>query len=695
MAAPGEDGGGERFDRVLIANRGEIARRIVRTLHRMGLGSVAVYAGGDRDAPHVAEADVAVRLGAAPEAYLDPQAVIAAARAAGAGAIHPGYGFLAENAAFAERCAAAGLVFVGPPPEALRRLGDKVAAKALAAELGVPVIDGFATAGLEPPAIGRRAEELGYPLLVKAAAGGGGTGMRRVAAAAELDGALAAAAREAESAFGDGALLIERLLDAPRHVEVQILADAGGRVLHLFERDCSLQRRHQKIVEECPSPAVDAPLRRRLGAAAVALARAVGYAGAGTVEFLLQGDGSFFFLEMNPRLQVEHPVTEAVTGLDLVRLQIEIAQGLPLPFDQDDLELDGHAIEARLYAEDPARDFLPAGGTLALWAEPELPGLRVDAGVERGAEIGPHYDPLLAKVIAWGRHREEARRRLRRGLAQLAAGGIATNRDLLLALIDHDAFRRGDVDVAFLERHPPAELLAAEDDADWAAHAVAAALYLCHRRRQRPGPLPAGIPPGWRNNPWRPQEQIFEHRAGRLVVRYRASAADRFSCEVTATQPGGEGAGEARTIAARLLAADAGGELIAELDGVRRRFRLGLAGRRLAVHGDGRVCELMRVPRFPSRRAPALAGGCAAPMTGKVTAVLVAPGDRVAAGTPLVAIEAMKMEHQLASPIDGVVDAVRVAAGQMVDPDEVLVVVTPEPETTGEPGAGQRSPGAG
>ncbi len=675
------------FHKVLVANRGEIARRIFRTLREMGLATVAVYSDADRDATFVAEADEAVRLGPAPAAdsYLDQEAVVAAARATGAGAIHPGYGFLAENADFSERCQEAGLVFIGPTPEAIRWMGNKTEAKALAAQIGVPVIDGFSTDGLDAAAIRRQAGELGFPrttnvatpLLVKAAAGGGGKGMRAVSDPSELDAALAAAAREAEAAFGDGSLLIERLVDSPRHVEVQVLGDEHGHMVHLFERDCSVQRRHQKVFEECPSPAVDAELRARMGEAAVALAQAAGYRGAGTVEFLLDADSNFYFLEMNTRLQVEHPVTEAVTGLDLVRLQVEVAQGQPLPFDQDALELSGHAVEARLYAEDAANDFLPATGTVSLWAEPDLPGVRIDGGVEQGDAVTVHYDPLLAKVIAHGRDRAEALRRLHRGLSELAVGGLVTNRDFLLATLEHEAFRRGDVDTGFVDRHLTAESRTRPVKGEaLALHAVAATLHLVGERRRQPSPVPAGIPSGWRNNRWRPQEQAFECGDGRLTVRYVALVDDRFTVEVVTE----DSESESLTREARLVEAGSG-RLIAEVDGVRRRFRVGGTDLRLAVHGLGRVSELTVVPRFPERSAAAVAGGCAAPMTGRVVEVPVAEGDRVNAGDTLVVLEAMKMEHRLQAHAGGVVQAVRVRADQMVDPDEVLVVVDPVDES--------------
>ncbi len=667
--------------KVLVANRGEIARRVFRTLHQMGIATVAVYSDADDEAPHVREADEAVRLGPAPsvDSYLNQEAVIAAARATGAEAIHPGYGFLAENADFAESCAKEGLAFIGPAPEAIRRMGDKAAAKELASEAGVPVLDGFSPAGLDAAAIRSRAKTIGYPLLLKATAGGGGKGMRVVPEAAQLENAKAAATREAEAAFGDGSLIVERLLIAPRHIEIQIFGDTHGNVVHLGERDCSVQRRHQKVFEEAPSPAVSPELRARMGDAAVSLARAVDYQGAGTVEFLLDAEGEFFFLEMNTRLQVEHPVTEAVTGLDLVRLQVDVARGLPLGFAQDDLELTGHAIEARLYAEDPANDFLPATGVVALWSPPELPGLRIDSGIEQGDEISIHYDPMLAKVIAHGRDRAEATQRLHRGLCELAVGGLTTNRDFLLSVLENEAFRQGNVDTSFVQRlFPAGRRTHPVDRGVLELHAVAATLHLFDQRRQEPGPAPAGVPSGWRNNRWRPQEQLFDIEGERIRARYVTEARDCFAIEVSAE---GQSHEETRSYAARLLEAS-GGLLIVEIDDVRRRFRIGWhrskqRSQHLSVHGLGRVNELTVIPRFPTRQASAVAGGCAAPMTGRVVQVAVAKGDAVTAGTTLVVLEAMKMEHQLQADVDGVVEAVNVEAGQLVDPDDVLVVVAP------------------
>ena len=677
------------FDKVLVANRGEIARRILRTLKQMGLASVAVFSDADREALHVQEADGAVRIGPAPsrESYLDQAAILEAARRTGAQAVHPGYGFLAENADFARRCREAGLVFIGPSAEAIARMGRKDEAKTLAESAGVPTLGGFSLDGLGSEQITEQATAIGFPLLIKAAAGGGGKGMRAVERVEDLADAIEAARREAESAFGDGALLVERFLEAPRHVEVQVFGDGDGNVVHLFERDCSVQRRHQKVFEEAPSPAVDEDLRRRMGEAAVALAKAVSYEGAGTVEFLLDAAGEFFFLEMNTRLQVEHPVTEMIAsldgkaGLDLVRLQVDVAQGKPLPFSQDNLTIDGHAVEARLYAEDPSADFLPVTGELTLWHEPELPGLRIDAGVAAGDRIGVHYDPLLAKVIAHGSSREQAVRRLRRGLEQLAVGGLVTNRDFLIAVLGDDDFKNDQVTTRFLAEH--GSLLEGRS-IDAVEHAIAGTIFLVLERRQRPSPLPAGVPRGWRNNRWRAQDQAFLVGDERIEIAYVERAGDSF--EVTVG--GSDSTIDVKIVESPGLLDDNSSaregaspsptpELALEIDGLRRRFRLARGGDSISVHGLAQVVELGIVPRFPARAAEAVAGGCAAPMTGLVVDVLVEEGDQVEVGAPLVILEAMKMEHRLEASFDGVVESVRVKKGSMVDPDKVLVVVVP------------------
>ena len=444
------------FTRILVANRGEIAVRILRTCRVMGIETVAVYSDADARAPHVTLADQAVRIGgAAPaDSYLSQTAILAAARATGAQAVHPGYGFLSENDAFAAACARAGLTFIGLSPDAMAKLGSKTAARRLAEAAGVPVVPGAVPANQSDPALIDAATRVGFPVLLKPSEGGGGIGMKAVHAASDLPAAIAQARREAEAAFGDGTLYVERLVTKPRHVEFQVLGDSRGTVVHLFERECSIQRRHQKVLEETPSTAVTPGLRARMGAAAVALAAAAGYSNAGTVEFLVEGRGdssSFYFLEMNARLQVEHPITEAVTGVDLVRAQIEVAAGGPVPWTQEQLTQGGHAIEVRVCAEDPRQGFLPQAGVLALYREPAMPGVRVDSGVTEGGEVSVHYDSLLAKLVAWGETREAARLRAREALAHYPILGIRTNVPLLMRLLAHHRFVAGDLDTHFLD----------------------------------------------------------------------------------------------------------------------------------------------------------------------------------------------------------------------------------------------------
>jgi acetyl-CoA carboxylase biotin carboxylase subunit len=682
-----------RIERILVANRGEIACRVLRTVRVMGLAGVAVYSDADATAPHVALADEAVRIGPAPsrESYLAADRIVEAARRVGADAVHPGYGFLSENAAFAERCADAGLTFIGPGADAIRAMGNKIEAKALMAKAGVPVLPGATAAAGAVGDVAAAARGLGFPILVKAATGGGGKGMRIVQGERELGDALAGARREAAAAFADDTLLLERYLESPRHVEVQVLADAAGTVVHCFERECSIQRRYQKIVEEAPSMAVDATLRERLGAAAVAAARAVGYRGAGTVEFLLDRDGSFYFLEMNTRLQVEHPVTEAITGLDLVRLQIEIARGEPLPFAQADLAIDGHAIEARLYAEDPARDFLPVTGRILLWEPAPGPGVRHDSGVARGSEVGVHYDPLLAKIIAHGGTRAEAAARLVSALRRLGIAGVTTNRDFLVATLTHPVFSAGALDTRFIERHLPAALRCPAPDPELErVHAVVATL-AAHERRRGAGPLPPSIPSGWRNNRWRWQDVSYRTGDGTVEVRYVCTAPGRFEVEC------GEWRGVALVAGDAGLAGDArGAETWAvEIDGIRRRYTVVVEDDRTVVHGIRGTTEVHELPRLPARGGEEIAGGCLAPMTGVIREVRVAVGDRVERGAVLLVLEAMKMEHQMVAHAAGVVTEVRVEVGQMVDPDEVLIVVEPEAAVEPETGPAAAREGSG
>jgi acetyl/propionyl-CoA carboxylase alpha subunit len=632
--------------KLLVANRGEIARRVFRTARGMGIATVAVFSDADRDAPFVAEADEAVPLGGATpaESYLRADAIVEAAERTGADAVHPGYGFLAESADFAERCRKRDIKFIGPSPEALAVMGNKLEAKRLAMLANVPVLPGL---------------EAGFPVMVKAVYGGGGVGMRVVGERAELDEAVAAARRAAGAAFGDGEVFLERYLEGARHVEVQIAGDAHGRLLHLFERECSIQRRHQKVIEEAPSPAVDGALRRRLGELAVAAGRAVGCTGVATVEFLLGQAGELHFLEMNPRLQVEHPVTECVTGWDLVRLQLRLAEGGPLPEEAPAIR--GHAIEARLYAEDPRRGFLPAAGTLHRFRIERRPGLRVDTGVADGSRVEPHYDPLLAKVIAHAPTRAEAARLLATALEGARLHGPPTNRDLLVGVLRHPAFLAGETDTGFLGRHVTAELAAPE--VVW-LNAVAAALAAQAARRAG-----STLPSGWRNNPSQLQLVDFEVVGSdrSASVGYRLGGAGGLELEVD---------GEPRE--ARLWSCAA--ELVdLEAAGVRRRFEVHRVGEVHYVDGPLGPSALRELPRFPEPApAAAAAGSLAAPLPGVVRRVAARPGERVEAGTLLLVIEAMKMEHQLTAPRAGVVGAILVAEGQEVAAGAVLAVVSEE-----------------
>ena len=654
------------IEKLLVANRGEIAARVMRTAHALGIGTVAVYSDPDADAPFVALADEAVRLpGATPtETYLRGDLVIAAARATGADAVHPGYGFLSENAGFARDCAAAGLTFVGPSPDAIASMGSKLEAKALMAAAGVPVLPGATVT--DATDLDAEADRIGFPVLVKAAFGGGGRGMRIVRSAAELREAVDGARREAASAFGDGTVFLERFVEDPRHVEVQIVGDAQGEVVHLFERECSIQRRYQKIVEESPSPAVDETLRAELGAAAVAAGKAIGYTGAGTVEFVLDQAGAFFFLEVNTRLQVEHPVTELVTGLDLVALQLRIAEGHPLPADVLGATIDGHAIEVRLYAEDVPAGYLPATGTLHRFAVPALPGVRVDAGVTDGSVVSPHYDPMLAKVIAHGATRAEAARTLARALAQAAIHGVTTNRDLLVAILRDEEFLAGRTDTGYLPRHP--ELVHPEPDDGEPVRAVAAALALQAQHRSEAKVL-GGLPSGWRNVGGPPQSVAYAVGDRTLEVSY-AFRREGLTAQVNGC---GRSDDDIRSDAAEPHA------VVLEVGGVRRTYRVHRADGRTFVDGPDGSSAFRDVPRFADPNAVAHAGSLLAPMPGTVVRVLAATGDAVTAGAALVVLEAMKMEHTVAAPVDGVVGEMRVAPGDQVETRQVLAVVE-EPE---------------
>jgi len=654
----------QRIAKILIANRGEIACRIARTCRELGIATVAVYSDADADAPFVHAADEAVRLpGLAPtDTYLRQDLILEAAALTGADAIHPGYGFLAENAEFATACAAAGVTFIGPTPEAIAAMGSKIESKRIMKAAGVPILEGIDVTSADGATLATTAEDMGYPILVKASAGGGGKGMRIVAEPAHLEEAVAGAKREAAGAFGDETVFLERYLVGARHVEIQVVGDTHGTIVDLFERECSIQRRHQKIIEEAPSPVMTTDLREAMGRAAVEAGRAVGYVGAGTVEFMLIGD-EFFFLEMNTRLQVEHPVTEMITGLDLVRIQILVAEGRPLPRDVTDPEINGHAIEARLYAEDPANDFLPVTGTLHRFRVPEH--VRVDSGVGDGSEISVHYDPMIAKVVAHAPTREEAALTLAKALAEAEIYGPTTNRRLLVRILQSPEFLAGETDTQFIDRIDVVAL-SAPLTADHRLHALAATLAGQEARRQR-APVLGTIPSGWRNAPSQLQIQGWETPQGPVAVGYLFGRdglivqLDDLPIET-------------------VLHAATPDEIDMTADGVRRRYRVARVAREMWVSSPLGHTALTQISRFPEPEVVDAPGSLLSPMPGKVVQITREEGDTVAAGDIVVVIEAMKMEHAVRSPSDGVVSSIPVTVDQQVDADQVLAVVEDEAE---------------
>jgi geranyl-CoA carboxylase alpha subunit len=649
------------FTKILIANRGEIACRVARTAKALGYRTVAVFSDADANALHVEACDEAVGLGGnlASETYLDIGKLLAGARAAGADAVHPGYGFLSENAAFAQACADAGLVFIGPPPSAIEAMGNKAAAKRRMIEAGVPCVPGYQGADQSDATLAAQTKKIGLPVMVKAAAGGGGRGMRLVTAEADLVEAIRTARDEAANAFGSGELILEKAVVDARHVEIQVFADAHGNVVHLGERDCSVQRRHQKVIEEAPSPAVDGTLRSRMGAAAVAAARAIGYRGAGTVEFLLGGDGAFYFLEMNTRLQVEHPVTEMITGQDLVAWQLRVAAGEPLPLKQEKIRFDGHAIEVRLYAEDPYNGFLPQAGTVAVWRPAAGPGLRIDHGIRDGHAISPHYDPMIAKMIAHGATRAEACHKLARALEDTVVLGPVTNKHFLLRLLRHPAFIAGDATTAFIgNRFPPDSLIA---PAPTGAHWAAAAALLYEAGRTRAG----GLLGGWRNS----------NRAATLM-RLRAGAVrqeigiDRRDDGVLAATVGD------RSLAICIGAIEDARARLA-IDGVWRVVHAHVVGETWLLELDGLSFAFADVTHEAPQGPDAAGDGkLRAPMDGRVVAVKVAAGEAVVRGQTLVVLEAMKMQHQIRAVADGTVASVPVKEGEQVSARAVLATMS-------------------
>ena len=661
------------FDTVLIANRGEIACRVIATCRRLGVRTVAVYSDADAGALHTRLADTAIAIGPPParQSYLDAEAILAAARRSGAEAIHPGYGFLSENAEFAEACAESGFAFIGAPPAAIRAMGSKSAAKARMAQAGVPILEGYHGAGQDNATLAAEAIRVGYPLLIKPSGGGGGRGMRVVAGAEELEAALESARREASSSFGDDRLLLERYLARPRHIEVQVFADTHGNAVHLFERDCSVQRRHQKVIEEAPAPGLDPATRAAIGTAALEAARAVGYVGAGTVEFLLDEAGEFYFMEMNTRLQVEHPVTEMITGHDLVEWQLRVAAGEALPTGQAGLAIDGHAIEARIYAEDPDSGFLPGTGPVTHFGMPVTgKALRIDTGVAAGDTITPHYDSMIAKVIAWGETREAARSRLARAMTEVALAGPVTNRDFLIRVLGHEEFVRGCADTGFVERSlealsaPPPEppdavlalgVLAEREDRQARAAARAEAAGDRHS--------PWAATAGWRLNA--PACENFAFRLGEAIHTI-AARGNRFDLPGGARAVDGGWTGEAR--------------MRAVIEGASLEATVVRTGARTTVFSADATWRLDLYDPLGEAEAEAGGAGSAvptAPMPGIVVAVEVAAGAAVEPGTALMVIEAMKVEHTIRAPVAGRIEAVHFRAGDAVEEGAVLVDFTP------------------
>ncbi|MDE2073741.1 MAG: acetyl/propionyl/methylcrotonyl-CoA carboxylase subunit alpha [Alphaproteobacteria bacterium] len=641
------------FRSLLIANRGEIAVRVMRTAARLGIRTIAVYSDADAGAAHVALADEAVRLGPAPaaESYLRADAILAAAKQTGAEAIHPGYGFLSENAAFAEACAAAGIVFVGPPASAIRAMGLKDRAKALMDQAGVAVVPGYLGDDQSVERLAQEASRIGYPVLIKAVAGGGGKGMRKVDAPADFAAALEGAKREARSSFGDERVLIEKYVTRPRHIEVQVFADGHGNVVHLFERDCSLQRRHQKVIEEATAPGMTASMRAAMGEAAVKAARAVGYVGAGTVEFIADASEGlkmdrFWFMEMNTRLQVEHPVTEAVSGLDLVEWQLRVAAGEKLPKAQKDLKPCGHALEARLYAEDPAKNFLPSIGTLERLGFPEAAdGVRIDSGVREGDAVTPYYDPMIAKVIAWDETREAAAAKLAHVLAETKIAGVATNAAFLIRCLSHPDFLKGEIDTGFIERHR--ETLLPPPAAPRPEILARAALHVMGERESGHG-----------NDPWNAQDGFRLSGEAREVIEF-VQGSGRVAVEITHHR----GGGVSLTVAGAPMSS---GHPHAEA--------VRLASGEIAVMEAGETFVLPLYDPFAAAEAAGAATDrITAPMPGKIVQMLVKAGEKVRRGQPLAVLEAMKMEHTLAAPADAVVASVEAGEGDQLGDGAVVL----------------------
>jgi len=661
------------FKKILIANRGEIACRVIRTARRMGVKTVAVYSNADRNALHVSMADEAVHVGAAPprESYLVGERIIEACVKTGAEAVHPGYGFLSENAGFSRMCKANGIVFIGPPEAAIKSMGSKSAAKTIMSDAGVAVVPGYHGNDQSDAKIRNAADEMGYPVLLKAVAGGGGKGMRLVRSAGEFSEACGAARREAASSFGNDDLLVEKYLTRPRHVEFQVFCDQHGNAVYLFERDCSVQRRHQKVIEEAPAPGMSPDLRQQMGQAAVQAARAIDYEGAGTVEFLLDQDGSFYFMEMNTRLQVEHPMTEMITGQDLVEWQLRIASGETLPLQQDELTISGHAFEARIYAEDPDRDFLPATGILTyLQAPKENRHVRVDTGVLQGDEVSVYYDPMIAKLIVWDENRERALVRLARALSEYRVSGVCTNISFLYNLATSKPFVEGNVDTGFIENHR--DLLFHDSETDRVQDLPLASLYLLLRMEQSSRSRASS------NDPWSPWNASDAWRLNEPALHAGAIVLNGKEYDVPVEEIGSGSNRRFRiTVGAKsVLAAGElnGNELYADIDGYRRRVVVVPHDGLFTLFTEhGAMQFSLAQADFGEEDISAGAGVFNAPMNGVIVKLLVEPGTEVKKDQPVIIMEAMKMEHTLCAPADGLVSEFYFQAGDQVDGGSLLL----------------------
>jgi acetyl-CoA carboxylase biotin carboxylase subunit len=651
----------KNITKLLVANRGEIAIRIMRTCREMGIATVAVYSDADENALFVRYADEAVRIGGKQpgESYLIADKIIEAAKATGADAIHPGYGFLSEREHFAQRVIDEGIIWVGPHPEAIRQMGSKIGAKTIMQAHGVPTIPGYQGEDQTESTIRAKAMEIGFPILLKASAGGGGKGMRIVRHESELDKAIASAKSEAINAFGDDTLLIEKYFDSSRHIEFQIFGDKYGNAIHLFERECSIQRRYQKIIEESPSPVLTPELRAAMGEAAVKAAKAISYDNAGTVEFIVAPDLSFYFLEVNTRLQVEHPVTEMITGLDLVRLQIEVAEGKALPFRQEDLSQKGHAIEVRIYAEDPANNFMPVNGKILHWHEGRTPGVRYDSAIESGSVIDIYYDPMIAKVISHGNDRSEAIRKMQKALSELVVAGMTTNKDFLIAILKNDQFRAGEFDTHFLDKVFQYQ---GERPSQEALDISTAALQVFRwKQRQEGRSLARGVPSGWRNNFYMPQTEKYAYHGFEFEVKYTTTGNTLHLSFA------------GKEFRATYITPDNGGHVM-EINGIRRTFYINQTGKIYFIQSAGLGQVIFQsVARYPEPIEESIKGGYAAPMPGEVTRVLVEAGQEVKSGDALVVMISMKMENTIEAAEDGVVEEVFVKPKQFVEAGTLML----------------------